>query len=480
MHFLGHCGGILNDTGGFMSRQKFQIIALLLLLPVAAWAAKGDRPTRDLAEIQRSGELRVLINQSRHSSGAVKGKIIGVEAVRLQSFLNDLNARLDGKKIQLRLIPTPKNRLLSALARGEGDMVAPGELLETGGHKLLSSQPVVPQVPMILVTRQSETGYQSLEKLAGKTLMLPQGSVAGAAVAQLNRQLARKRQPPVRVEWVDSSLAVEDVLEMVQAGIYPATVVEKNIAERWANVMPKLRLEPKVQLGEPNDIRWFFNTGSPQLQTQANQFLKSYKSTTTLAVNKAFSRAYRSSYRVQHPLEDAARQRLEKVRPTLQRYADKHQLDWLGLAALAFKESTLNPSARGSSGAVGLMQITPGAAQRVGVSGIHRLENNVQASARYLADIQRNFFSSPNLSDRDRLAFTLAAYNVGPERVESLRTEAKRRGLNPDQWFFQVERVAMDTMGMGIVSYVNSVNKYFLAYSRERNALEPVKKKGNR
>ena len=71
------------------------------------------------------------------------------------------------------------------------------------------------------------------------------------------------------------------------------------------------------------------------------------------------------------------------------------------------------------------------------------------------------------------MAFTLAAYNIGPERVQGMRAEARRRGLNPNQWFFQVERIAMEQVGMGAVSYVNSVNKYYLAFDRERESLEP-------
>jgi membrane-bound lytic murein transglycosylase MltF len=96
----------------------------------------------------------------------------------------------------------------------------------------------------------------------------------------------------------------------------------------------------------------------------------------------------------------------------------------------------------------------------------------VQAGAKYLALIRRKFFASSRFNERERMAFTLAAYNLGPERVQGMRKEAKRRGLNPDQWFFQTERVAMDQAGMGVVSYVNSVNKYYLAFDRERDSLE--------
>lgn len=453
-----------------------------LLISGLAWAAPSVGPAefapsqnvqaRDLEQIRRSGELRVLVNQSRNSSGEVKGQAIGVEAVRLRAFIQHLNQQAGSnqkKKISLRLIPKPKDQLLGALQRGEGDMVAPGELLDASRMpQIIPSRPIVAQVPMVLVTG-SQRAF-SLDRLSGQSLALSPGSAAGAALTRLNRQLVTQRKAPVRVEWVDPSLAVEDVLEMVQAGIYPATVVEKTIAERWLKVMPKLRLGAEVRLDNLQDMHWFFRNDSGRLQASADQFLNNYRAPANQ--DAAFNRVYSRLYRVHQPLDSVGRQRLERVRPTLQRYADKHQMDWLGLAALAFKESTLNPSARGASGAVGLMQITPGAARSVGVSSIHQLDNNVQASARYLADIRRKFFSSPKLNERERLAFTLAAYNMGPQRVQKLRDEAKRRGLNPNQWFFQVERIAMETVGMGVVSYVNSVNKYFLAYARERRVLE--------
>ena len=88
---------------------------------------------RDLAEIRRSGVLRVLVNQSRNSSGEVKGEAIGVEYVRLRAFEQFLNRDAQARTITLKIIPKAKDQLLAALQRGEGDLVAPGELLDRGG-----------------------------------------------------------------------------------------------------------------------------------------------------------------------------------------------------------------------------------------------------------------------------------------------------------------------------------------------------------
>ena len=275
----------------------------------------------------------------------------------------------------------------------------------------------------------------------------------------------------MKVEWVDPSLAVEDVLEMVQAGIFHLTIVEKPIAQRWSKILPKLRFDKQVVISEPGDEFWFVRQDASMLRASIDRFLKTYRTPSDQDV--AFQRIYRRLYQVRNPLARADRQRLEKLRPVLQKHAREQGMDWLNLAALAFKESSLDPGARNSGGPTGLMQITPSAAQRVGVNNIESLDTNVQAGARYLAMIRRKFFSSPKLNERERMAFVLAAYNMGPERVQGMRTEAKRRGLNPNQWFFQVERIAMEQVGMGGVSYVNSVNKYYLAFDRERESLEP-------
>jgi membrane-bound lytic murein transglycosylase MltF len=426
---------------------------------------------RDLAEIRRSGVLRVLVNQSRNSSGEIKGETIGVEYLRLRAFEQYLNRSAKGPAIVIKLVPRAKDQLIGALQRGEGDLVTPGELMQTATmSRIRGSRPVVEQVPMILVSRTGGPRYRSYEQLSGRSLALAAGSAAGPELERVNRDLMRAGRAPIAIEWVDSTLAVEDVLEMVQAGIYTATVVEQPIAERWAKVLPKLRLERGLALGKRAGMRWYVRNEASMLQATVDRFLRDYRAPDDQ--DAAFVRVYRRLYRVQYPLDRLGRKRLETVRPTLQRFALQQELDWLNLAALAFKESTLNPAARGASGAVGLMQVTPQTARGMGVSDIAKLDNNVLASARYLTNLRRRYFASPRLNERERMAFILAAYNLGPQRVQSMRAEARRRGLNPDQWFFQVERVAMSTMGMGVVSYVSAVNKYYLAYSRERYLLD--------
>ena len=61
--------------------------------------------------------------------------------------------------------------------------------------------------------------------------------------------------------------------------------------------------------------------------------------------------------------------------------------------------------------------------------------------------------------------FTLAAYHAGPRRVQLLRSQAAKSGLDPDEWFFNVENSAQKNIGRETVNYVANVNKYQITFS---------------
>jgi soluble lytic murein transglycosylase len=104
-------------------------------------------------------------------------------------------------------------------------------------------------------------------------------------------------------------------------------------------------------------------------------------------------------------------------------HAREHGLDPALLAAVIYQESKFRPAAKSSSGALGLMQLTPATAKGIAIrTGGHRFrtsdlydpEINIRYGAWYLANLYRKYGS-------ERLV--LAAYNAGQGNVDRWRAE---------------------------------------------------------
>ena len=64
----------------------------------------------------------------------------------------------------------------------------------------------------------------------------------------------------------------------------------------------------------------------------------------------------------------------------------------------------------------------------------------------------------------NRLLFTFAAYNAGPNRIAELRKKASAQGLDPNKWFGNVELLVAQSVGPVTVQYVSNIYKYYVAY----------------
>jgi membrane-bound lytic murein transglycosylase MltF len=121
------------------------------------------------------------------------------------------------------------------------------------------------------------------------------------------------------------------------------------------------------------------------------------------------------------------------------------------------------------------MQIKPATAAdaNVGIPDVRTLNNNVHAGVKYLRFVTDRYFSEAHFDDLNRHVFAFAAYNAGPARVQKLRTQAAKQGLDPDKWFNNVEIVAAREVGREPVDYVRNILKYWVAYRLVREQEEP-------
>ena len=146
------------------------------------------------------------------------------------------------------------------------------------------------------------------------------------------------------------------------------------------------------------------------------------------------------------------------------------------LAAQGYQESRLDQQARSEVGAIGVMQLMPATGAELKVGDIRQIEPNVHAGAKYLDQLMTRYFKDANFDEANRTLFAFAAYNAGPGRIQQMRTEAKKRGLDPDQWFNSVEIVVAEKVGAETTTYVRNIFKYYVAYKLIEDA-EAAKRK---
>jgi membrane-bound lytic murein transglycosylase MltF len=170
--------------------------------------------------------------------------------------------------------------------------------------------------------------------------------------------------------------------------------------------------------------------------------------------------------RLKNPTTEAELKKYRKMAAHFRKYADQYDSDWLLVVAQGYLESQLDQSKRSSAGAVGVMQIKPSTAadRNVGIEDVEKLENNIHASIKYMRFLRDRYFADEGLDPLDRGLFTLAAYNAGPARVAKLRQKAQSVGLDPNQWFGNVEVIAAHDIGRETVDYVSNIYKYYTAY----------------
>ena len=196
-----------------------------------------------------------------------------------------------------------------------------------------------------------------------------------------------------------------------------------------------------------------------------DRFLKKHRKGSLLG-NILIRRYLTDSPKLAQAISREGMQDVQQFQEIFEKYGSQYGYDWLQIAAQAYQESELNPDAKNRSGATGLMQIRPATARdkNVGIHDISQPKSNVHAGVKYMRFLADRYFNDEEMHPMDQWMFTLAAYNAGPARVQKLRREAHKRGLDQNRWIDNVETVTSHRVGSETVRYVTDIAKYFLGY----------------
>jgi membrane-bound lytic murein transglycosylase MltF len=438
-----------------------------------------DRPvvtfTGDLEEMRERRVIRVLTTYNQTNFFLVAGKIHGFEYELLAKYEDHLNKNVSRKRIRTDMVfvPVQKDQLIPLLEAGYGDIAAAG--LTITPERLQSSiaftDPYLTNVEEIIVTSKNVDDVNAVGDLAGREVYVVKGSSYAEHLRELNRLAEHLNRRPIEIVELGDFMETEDLLEMTNAGVIDVMVADHHVAKLWSRVFEDIVLHDDIVINSGGELAWAVRKNNPVLLADINQFIKQNKKGTLLG-NILFERYYEGSKWITNPLSPRMKEKTKALVAIFQEYGEQYDIDWLGLAALAYQESGFDQNLKSHRGAVGIMQITPGTASQVGFADISNVRDNIHAGTKYLDWIRTTYFQDPDISRQDRFNFTLAAYNAGPRRVARMRSEAKEMGLDPDKWFYNVERAALRDVGQETVQYVANITKYYLVFKLSMKMLE--------
>ncbi len=434
----------------------------------------------DLDGMAERRVVRMLVVYSKTSYFLDKTQQRGATydmGVELEKWLNRAN-KDKARPIRVLFIPTSRERLLTDLAEGRGDIAAAGLAVTPERQKVVGfAAPFSDDVNEIVVTSAAGAVPATVDALSGQSVYVRRTSSYYSSLEALNARLLAQGKPPARIVLADENLEDEDILEMVNAGIVDTTVVDSYLATFWSQVFTDLRPHPELILRSNSQIAWAIRKDNPQLKAALDPFVARNKVGTAIG-NMILRRYLQNTKWARNATSAAGMQRFDELSGYFKKYAGQYEFEWLLLVAQGFQESGLDQSTRSPVGAIGVMQVMPTTAKdrNVNIPDIHLVEPNIQAGAKYMRFLVDQYFDEPGIDVVNRHLFAFAAYNGGPNRIARLRREAGARGLDADKWFGNVELLAAEQIGRETVQYVSNIFKYYVAYklvlerAAERNA----------
>ncbi|RPJ20199.1 MAG: lytic transglycosylase F, partial [Desulfobacteraceae bacterium] len=455
----------------------------------ASSAPSADKPrqlniavkpwTGDFDQMVSRRMIRVLVPYSRSLYFNDKGHERGISAETVRDFERYINKKHKTQKrpITVYMIPTTRDKLISGVAEGLGDISAGNLTVTEDRLKLVDFAAPEDQKPNIeiVLTGPKSPLISSVDDLAGKTVHVRKASSYFDSLNELNHRFRKEGKPEAKLVLVSDALEDEDMMEMLNAGLLELIVVDDWKALMWAQILTKIKPRPDIVLREGGRVGWAIRKESPKLQEAIYDFYKNF-------VKKQGVAEYRlKKYmkRVKQIKDSSATEDYKRFTETLalfEKYGEKYGFDPLMLAAQGYQESQLDQKARSHVGAIGIMQVMPQTGAELKVGDIQIAENNVHAGAKYMDQLMEKYFRDANFSEGNRPLFAFASYNAGPGNISKMRKETKKRGLDPDKWFNNVEIVTAEKIGAETTTYVRNIYKYYVAYKLTLEAQEVARK----
>lgn len=368
-----------------------------------------------------------------------RGQEMGFDYENVRRFAED-----EGMVLDLKVAPSLQ-ALLKMVANKEADLAAyPVPVIEEYnsmvrhcGYKEVTWQ--------VLVQPGGKDIINDVTDLVGKTVYVERDSKYHYRLNNLDKELGGGIDiVPIRRD----SLITEDLIEMVDLGEIPLTIVDSDIAELNKSYYPHLDIGMKVSLDQYSS--WAVANDCDSLAARIDKWEKRKENTATL---RSIYKKYFEISKTPTPYENPEKALGVKIKKSgrisdydhlFKRHSKIVGYDWQLLASIGFNESRFDNGIVSWAGARGLMQLMPATARSMGIDADNLLDpdNNILAAARLLKKLDKALADKIEDPEERRL-FVIAAYNSGLGHIYDAIALAEKYGLDPKVWLGNVSEAAL-------------------------------------
>lgn len=440
-------------------------LSVLLLLPLLL-AGCGEDPEsvqlNQLQQIQARGSLIVATSNGPTTLYQGPHGQTGFEHDLAALFANRLGVQAHF------IIADGNGQMLELLHQGKADLAA-GLVITPKKQQSLRFGPSYQQIEQLLIYRNQpeRPPPKDLGEVAGKRL-------AFATDSSLESYLKQQQRRHPSLSWqMDSQGDNEKLINQLEQGELDYIIVPSNHFALVRRYFPHLKIAQSLM--QERSLAWALALGTDDsLLDEVEQFFKTIRKSGRL--EQLIERHYGHTEKLNSVdlmvFRRHFRERLPEFLGPIKYAAFASGFDWRLLAAMAYQESHWDPKAVSPTGVRGLMMLTQGTAQDIGVTDRNDPQQSILGGARYLRQIMEKL--PERIEEPDRTWFALAAYNVGFGHLQDARFLALLEQQNADKWAVVKEYLPRLTekkwhsqtsygfaRGLEPVHYVDNIRSYY-------------------
>ena len=320
------------------------------------------------------------------------------------------------------------SEVIPTLLKGQANIAAANLSVTHLRKELVQfSKPYQETQQQLIYDNETNDKPRNLAAIVDKTIAVPSGTSFAERLSEI-----QKDQPKLKWQALHQTNS-ELLLDQVANGVLDFTIADSHLVAMMQNYYPNLSVG--MALGKPENIAWALpKNADPQLVKKVNKFFEQIRKDGTL--RNLLDRYYGSSKRLNTQDITAFLKLSNSLLPKYQHLFKQAQettgIDWRLLAAVSYRESHWDTFNTSPTGVRGLMMLTEGTADLMGVTDRLDPKQSVPAGAKYIVKMIETV--PDRIPEPDRTYMALAAYNIGYAHVEDARVLAKRLNLNPDRW----------------------------------------------